>query len=126
MEQVLQESESGTAPGRAPQPDREYTLVTYAVNGDAITDPVYAPVPDNLRDYQQDILAQEKIWDFFTSIIPADQRTMVAGFVLYTDGTSGSLGAVEQMDDPHYWMFGYCVRRVSWDSNYMYSLISGF
>ena len=105
LEQVLQESKNVTGPGRGPQPDGEYTLVTYVVMGDAITDPVYAPVPNDLRDYQQDTVAQEKIWSYFTSVIPADQRTMVAGFVLYTDGTSGSMGAVEQMYDPHYWMF---------------------
>ncbi len=105
LEQALEESESVTAPGRGPQPDREYTLVTYAVNGDTITAPVYDSVPDALRDYQQDNVAQEKIWDFITTVIPADQRTMVTGFVLYTDGASESLGAVEQTDDPHAWMF---------------------
>lgn len=105
LEQVLEESESLTSPSRGPQPDREYTLVTYAVKGDAITEPVYGSVPNNLRDYQQDTAAQEKIWDFITKVIPADQRTMVTGFVLYTDGTSESLGAVEQTDSPYYWMF---------------------
>jgi len=105
LEQVLEESESITAPSRGPQSDREYTLVTYAVNGDTITDPVYDSVPNNLRDYQQDTVAQEKIWDFITRVIPADQRTMVTGFVLYTDGTGESLGAVEQTDYPHDWMF---------------------
>ncbi len=105
LQQVLEQSENGTAPTSGPQPDREYTLVTYAVDGDTITAPVFESVPDNLRDYQQDTVAQVEIWDFITSVIPADRRTMVTGFVLYTDGASESLGAVEQTDDPHAWMF---------------------
>ena len=105
LEQIMQESESMTAPGRGPQPDGEYTLVTYDVNGDAITDPVYAPVLDNLKKYQQDTVSQQKIWGFIATVIPADQRTMVNEFVLYTDGINGSLGAVEQTALPHFWMF---------------------
>ena len=105
LEQVLEEGESDITPSRGPQPDREYTLVTYAVNGDVITDPVYASIPNNLSDYQQDTVAQEKIWNFITWVVPADQRTMVTDFVLYTDGTGESLGAVEQSDSPNYWMF---------------------
>jgi hypothetical protein len=104
LEQVLEGSESVSAPNRGPQLDREYTLVTYAVNGDTITHPVYDSVPNNLKDYQQDTTSQEKIWNFITRVIPADQRTMVTGFSLFTDGTSESLGAVEQTDSPPYWM----------------------
>jgi hypothetical protein len=105
LEQTLQESESLTAPGRAPQPVGEYTLISYSVNGDAITDPVYDSVPDDLKIYQQDTVAQQKIWGFITTVIPADQRTMVKNFVLYTDGINGSLGAVEQTNSPHFWDF---------------------
>ncbi len=86
LEQVLEGSESVTALSRRPRLDREYTLVTYAVNGDTITDPVYDSVPNSLKDYQQDTVSQEKIWDFITMVIPADQRVMVTGFSLFTDG----------------------------------------
>ena len=105
LEHLLGQSESDTQSGPGLDLNREYTLVTYAVNGDAITDPVYGSVPNNLTGYQQDTAAQGKIWDFFTGVVPATQRTMVTNFLLYTDGTIGSLGAVEQADDPHNWMF---------------------
>ena len=104
--QVLEDTEiEPAASSRGPLLDRDYTLVTYAVNGDAITDPVYASVPSELKSYQQDHATQVKIWDFFTRVIPPDQRRMVTGFLLYTDGPDESLGAVEQTDNPRDWMF---------------------
>ena len=104
-ERILEESEREPAPSHAPHPDSEYTLVTYTVNGDTILDPVYNSVPNNLREYQQDSVAQEKIWNFITWVIPADQRKMVTGLVFYTDGSGESLGAVEQTESPSYWKF---------------------
>ena len=60
-EKILEESEREPAPSHAPQPDGEYTLVTYTVNGNTILDPVYDSVPNNLRDYQQDSVAQRRL-----------------------------------------------------------------
>ena len=104
LEQVLKESEDAIITG-GPRLTKDYTLVTYKVDGDTIKDPVYDTVPVNLENYQHNTLAHQKIWDFFTGVIPVDQRTMVADFVLYTDGASESLGAVQQTDDPQDWMF---------------------
>ena len=105
LEKVLQESEVINPPDRFPQVDGEYTLVTYTVNGDAITDPSYASIPPDLKAYQYDSASQLKIWNFFTTVIPAQQRAVVKYYVLYTDGINGSLGAVELTDSPHYWKF---------------------
>jgi hypothetical protein len=102
---LLSSSQSMKGNGNRLRPDGEYTLVTYQVSGDMLSDPVYADVPDSLKSYQQDTTAQQKIWDFITAVIPVDQRTMVTEFMLYTDGVDGSLGAVEQMDTPNNWIF---------------------
>ena len=100
---VLHESETTFLSGTKLETD--FTLVTYAVSGDAITDPVYvSPIPPRLKGYQQDTAAQEKLWHFFANIIPADQRTQVTRFAVFTDGPSNSLGAVEQTDNPHDWV----------------------
>jgi hypothetical protein len=105
LEKVLQDSELSNPPDHFPQVDGEYTLVTYSVNGDAIADPSYASIPPDLKAYQHDEASQLKIWNFFITIIPAEQRTMVKYYVLYTDGINGSLGAVELTDSPNYWKF---------------------
>ena len=100
---ILYESENSSYAG--PEFKSDFKLVTYTVSGDAITDPVYVkPIPADLKPYQEDTAGQEKAWQFFADIIPADQRTLITNFVIFTDGVSNSLGAVKQTDDPHNWM----------------------
>jgi hypothetical protein len=103
LSQVLDQAENGSYGDDVEL--NEAILVKYKVNGDSISDPYIHRVPPNLVSYQEDITAQEDIWRFFTDVIPAEQRTMVSSYVVYTDGTGGSLGAVEQTDDPALWMF---------------------
>ena len=103
LAQVLHESETTFPSG--PKLETDFTLVTYGVSGDTITDPVYVkPIPPNLESYQQDTAGQHKLWKFVTNIIPADQRILITRFAIFTDGVSNSLGAVEQTDNPHDWM----------------------
>ena len=100
---VLHESENSFLSGT--ELEKDFTLVTYTVSGDIITDPHFvSPIPPRLKVYQQDTAGQEKLWHFFTNIIPVDQRTQVTNFSVFTDGPSNSLGAVEQTDNPHDWI----------------------
>ena len=103
LSRILRQSETDSLSG--PSLDHEATLVTYTVSGDALTDPVFAGhLRQNLKKYQQDTAGQEKIWNFFTDIIPADRRTHITRLVIFTDGAGNSLGALEQADNPHDWM----------------------
>lgn len=103
LEDALYDAENVSRAGE--ELESEYTLVTYTVHGDTLSDPEYASVPPRIAEYQEeDDSRYREIWDFVVDVIPADQRTLITQFVLYTDGVSGSLGAVEQTDDPHYWM----------------------
>ena len=103
LARVLHEAENVSYPG--PELKTEFTLVTYTVSGDTITEPVFVnPIPKSLEAYQQDTASQIKLWQFVTDVIPADQRTLITKFVVYTDGVSNSLGAVEQTDNSHDWM----------------------
>jgi hypothetical protein len=104
LAKVLDEAENGYVSSGGPQPNGDVTLVTYTVVGDAISDPVYAQVPSDMVAYQQDTTTQESIWHFITDVIPADQRTMVTNYLIFTDGTSDSLGAVEQAHNPQDWI----------------------
>jgi len=103
LARVLRESETTFPSGQKLETD--FTLVTYSISGDTLTDPVYVkPIPPKLEAYQQDTAGQQKLWQFVTNIIPSDQRTQITRFVIFTDGVSNSLGAVEQTDNPHNWM----------------------
>jgi hypothetical protein len=81
----------------------EYTLATYAVEDDTITLYEMPPVPDNVEPYQQDTARHRELWDFVTRLVPLDYRRQVVFFVITTDGTYGTLGAVEQTDHPETW-----------------------
>jgi hypothetical protein len=99
---ALEQSENTYLPGSELETD--FTLVTYTVSGDTILDPVNVdPIPPRLKSFQDDIAAQQKLWDFFVDIIPSDRRTQVTQFSVFTDGPNNSLGAVEQTDDPRHW-----------------------
>lgn len=102
LARILDDSENKFTPGR--NLENLYTLVTYVVSGDTISSPtIEKGVPGSVTFDQQDTSTQEKIWQFVTDVVPADQRTELAHFVIYTDGANNSLGAVDQTDDPHYW-----------------------
>jgi hypothetical protein len=100
---LLHASQEQYTPGQELSTD--YTLVTYTVINDSITDPVYdSSIPNSLMSYQEDTANQEKVWTYVTDILPADQRTWITQFVVFTDGVNNSLGAVEQADNPHDWI----------------------
>lgn len=80
-------------------------LVTYTVEGNEITKPVYEDVPAALVNAQEDEAAHAAIWQTFTAIIPARERTTVAEFAVMTDGVENTLAAVSQTTyDPALWL----------------------
>ncbi len=106
---MLTASEGSDAPSKSPRRrlpvlQNEQTLITYQVEGDQLSNPELDPVPQSLRPYQQDTATQYAIWDYFTAIIPADQREIVNQYIVFTDGREDILAAVEQDDyDPALW-----------------------
>lgn len=84
--------------------DEEY-LVTYIVNGDAISSPFYEPVPEDLRDEQDDRARHDEIWNYFARLIPLEERDFLTAFAIITDGSGSILGAVGQSsDEPGEWI----------------------
>lgn len=98
---LLSQAENTEAPGE--ELTMEYTLVTYAVSGDTITVSDTPAVPTRLEPYQQDTALHQEMWDFIVDVVPAGYRSEVVYFVVFTDGPEGTLGAVEQTDDPATW-----------------------
>jgi hypothetical protein len=85
--------------------DEELVLVTYTVEGDDLFDPVYETVPGEYRAGQEDAFNHQRIWEYFTALVPADQRGIIAQFSITTDGLGGTLASVAQTDfDPDSWI----------------------
>ena len=76
-------------------------LVTYPLNGDALGLPTYSgQVSPALAQLQHDTLTQKRIWDYFSAIIPADQRSELVSYIISTDGHGGMLASVEHYSSP--------------------------
>ncbi|MFH0878777.1 MAG: hypothetical protein V2A34_03605 [Lentisphaerota bacterium] len=106
---LLSEAENSDDPGE--KLAMEYILASYEVSGDVISGPDFpSSVPKSLESYQQDTSLHEEIWAFIVAVVPAEYRTEVAYFIVFTDGPAGTLGAVEQADDPTTWMLEMDVR----------------
>lgn len=84
--------------------DDEIYLVSYFVNGDDLSPPLEESVPDEYKDEQEDLAALEDIWNYFTRLIPLEEREFLTGFSIITDGNGNILAAVGQSsNDPEEW-----------------------
>ncbi len=88
----------GDSLGDSAHPDSEI-LAEYPVNGDLLGEPHYPPVASEQQDLQHDQAAQTEAWGYFTGMIPAEQRSMVSEFVIFTDGPGNILASVQQSND---------------------------
>jgi hypothetical protein len=72
-------------------------LATYPVADDALGAPAFPDqVPSDLSPLQNDQAVQQQIWDYFSTIIPRDQRTSLGYYIVASDGKGGMLASVEQ------------------------------
>jgi hypothetical protein len=84
---------------------QSYDLASYSVQGDAISNPIFDSVPDNLKAEQKDYIDQKKAWQIFAHLIPIPNREMLAQYKVFTDGYSNTLAAVDQIPaDPSKWL----------------------
>jgi hypothetical protein len=76
--------------------DGSVTLVTYTVDGNAISSPEYGTkVPSEYKNYVKDTKLHQRIWKTVTDVIPLEQRQDLDTFILFSDGqdeTTGSVG----------------------------------
>jgi hypothetical protein len=99
-------------------------LVMYTVNGDQLTDPSLETVPDNLKKYQSEVSTQQKAWKLFTTLIPADQRQIIAEYQVITDGPDNVLAIVEQTrNDPNKWILEIDIADVLDTKNLVFTLL---
>jgi hypothetical protein len=108
-------------------PGEEYVLVTYEVDGDRIEHPVLDSAPKSMKPYQEDKLSQKEIWDYFTALIPSDQRSFVTHYVIFTDGKDNILAAVSQdEEDPEQWHLIVDIMDTSDPKDLTYTLLHEF
>ncbi|MEO8356555.1 MAG: hypothetical protein ABI621_11615 [Chloroflexota bacterium] len=107
--------------------DKERHLVTYTVTAEEISDPYYERVPANFKEEQEDTATHQQVWDYFTALIPAEQREFVAEYSIITDGKDNILAAVMQTaDDPTSWTLEVDTADTSDYYNLTFTLIHEF
>lgn len=98
MDQIMGVAASGNDGGDENLLDEEVYLVSYIVSGNEISDPSFEDVDADLQDQQNDLATHQQVWDYFSALIPADQRQEVAAYSIFTDGEGGTLAAVSQLE----------------------------
>jgi hypothetical protein len=102
-DQIMEISTSASESEGEETPE-ESTLVSYTVDGNEIFDPLFEEVDSDLLDEQTDQEAQARIWEYYTQIIPAENRETLVEYVVFTDGMDNTLASVSQSsDDPSLW-----------------------
>ena len=118
---------AATSIGSDAEAQEEQYLVTYTVNGNQISNPHYERVPADLKDEQQDRAAHEFVWNYFTSIIPVDERKFLTEYSITTDGMDNTLAAVVQTyDDPNHWSLEVDILDITDTYNLTFTLVHEF
>jgi hypothetical protein len=80
-------------------------LASYRIeNGQLSAPQLSSNVPFSLSAYQQDTASQQKVWSYFTAIIPADKRSQLVEYIVSTDGKGNMLASVDQSSNhPESW-----------------------
>jgi hypothetical protein len=102
-------------------------LVFYAVTGDELKNPYFEPVAKSFSTEQKDRVTQKKIWEYFTRLIPHDQRTLLNGYSVFTDGKANLLASVNQSNtDPIKWELNVDIADSSQKTSLTFTLIHEF
>lgn len=99
----------------AMEPGSESLLVSYKVDGNAISDPSYHSAPAKLFVYAHNNGVHHRIWDYFTGVVPLTDRPGLQEFDIYAGGESG---AQFSPTDDGGWILRFNVL-ASTDSNYL-------
>ena len=95
---------SGQGSDQTIEEEEGITLITYEVVKDKITGPHIESVPEELKDERDDRRAHEAIWEYYASVVPAEERQLVSEFAIFTDGRGSHLAAVSPtFPDPEQW-----------------------
>ena len=117
-------STSGNFPNVDIGNNLDIPLVTYSVDGDQLVDPRLESGPDNLKKYLSDTSTQQKPWNLFKTLIPADQRTIIAEYQVITDGPGDVLAIVEQtQNNPDKWILEIDIADIGDTKNLVFTFL---
>ena len=71
-----------------------YDLASYLVYDGELGRVNTYNVPDNLLEIQEDYSTQERIWEYASSLLPAEDLRMINQYLVYTDGSDNELAYV--------------------------------
>lgn len=106
-----------------PAADIEF-LVLYDIAKEKLSNPEFNPDVDRFKDIQKDVKEHNRVWEYFSTLIPANERDFVSEFIVSTDGKRGLLAAVLQTEtDPKKWALLVDFNDVSDPYDLTYTLI---
>jgi hypothetical protein len=123
MEIATSGSESSSE-GESEAVPEEATLVTYEVNGDEISNPLFEDVSSDLQEQQADETTQQQVWDYYAALIPVENRNTIIEYSIFTDGVDNTLASVTQAQtDPEAWALQVDIADTSDYYNLTYTLV---
>jgi hypothetical protein len=118
---------AATTPGKYKVANPETYLVTYDVAGDNISNPVFQTVSANFQSEQNDLATQKHVWEYFASLIPAQNRQMLSNYSILTDGKDNILAAVAQTRaNPENWVLEVDIADANDYGNLTFTMIHEF
>lgn len=82
----------------------EQALVQYELDGPLLSNPQFFDTDSAFLEYRDDIETHVYIWEMFQYLIPEQQRKMLLGFTIFTDGQDELLAQVGPGDDISKWV----------------------
>jgi hypothetical protein len=114
-------------PGGDTDAQENQYLVVYTVDGDQISDPAFESVSSDLQDEQEDNTSHELVWNYFASMIPAEERTFITEYAINTDGADNTLAAVTQtQSDPALWVLEVDILDINDTGSLTFTLVHEF
>ncbi len=83
----------------------EQELVIYELDGDVLVNPQFIDVDDTYAAFRDDQDKHREVWEMFRQLIPEQARSLLSGFIIFTDGHDGTLAHVEpDTNDSNQWL----------------------
>lgn len=118
---------AATTPGKYTTARKETYLVTYDVAGEKIINPVFQVAVPEFQSEQNDTQTQKRVWNYFTSLVPEQNRQMITNYSILTDGKDNILAAVAQTGaNPRNWVLEVDIADANDYGNLTFTMIHEF
>lgn len=99
IRKTLETSQFDSVGGDYASADANFDLVKYPVENGKIGEPNLLYVPEEYKSFQNDLQAQQLVWDYASSLLTDEQLKLITEYVIFTDGESNTLAWVNTKDD---------------------------